>query len=392
MLMQSFTRVAALVIAVNLLAACSETTDDPFRPDVTGVPIGADPVSLKWQEEARNLVSANRSSTLAAGRIYAALSMAQYQAVKNADAAPSNDGTGRSKFEARRGAVAGASARVLSFFYPAAASDLAGKINQYGAEGPGQIHPAFEQGVAIGQAAGDVLIEHVKTDGFTTPWTGTVPTGPGYWIPTSLPPAGATLGGVKPYFMTSGSQFRSAAPPAFGSAAFNTDLAEVVTLSTNRTPAQLATAQYWDSPLGTPTPIGLWNMTAADYVKSNKLDEREATRVFALVQATMFDALIGCWEAKYHYWMLRPSQANAAVSLAFPNPNFPAYPSGHSCVSSAAGRVLTHFFPQHAGELVAKVQEAGMSRIYAGIHYRFDVTAGQQLGRNVADWAIAHAQ
>ena len=61
-------------------------------------------------------------------------------------------------------------------------------------------------------------------------------------------------------------------------------------------------------------------------------------------------------------------------------------------MSAAAGGVLTHFFPQKAGELNAKVMEAGMSRIHAGIHYRFDVTAGQQLGRNVAAWAIARAQ
>jgi membrane-associated phospholipid phosphatase len=189
--------------------------------------------------------------------------------------------------------------------------------------------------------------------------------------------------------MTSGAQFRSAPPPAFGSAAFNADLAEVVTVAQNRTPQQLEIAKYWDSPLGTPTPIGVWNILAADYVKAGYLDERDATKVFALLQATMFDALIGCWEAKYHYWTLRPSQADGAVSLAFPNPNFPSYPSGHSCVSAAAGRVLTGFFPERTAELAAKVNEAGLSRVHAGIHYRFDVTAGQQLGRNVADWAVA---
>jgi len=103
----------------------------------------------------------------------------------------------------------------------------------------------------------------------------------------------------------------------------------------------------------------------------------------------MFDALIGCWDAKYHYWTLRPSQANSAISLAFPLPNHPTYPSGHSCVSSTAGRVLTHFFPDRAAELVNSVNEAGFSRILAGIHFRFDLTAGSQLGNAVAVWAIA---
>jgi membrane-associated phospholipid phosphatase len=119
------------------------------------------------------------------------------------------------------------------------------------------------------------------------------------------------------------------------------------------------------------------------------LGERAATEVFALMHAAMFDALIGCWEAKYYYWMLRPSQADPAISLAFPLPNFPAYPSGHSCVSATADRVLTHFFPERGTELTSLVSDASLSRILAGIHYRFDMVAGDQLGRSVADWAIA---
>ena len=389
---QSLTRAAVLLMAAILVPACEDQPVGPADPQASDAPFGGEPLSLKWQAEARNLVAAKRVSTLASGRIHAALSMAQYQAVKNVDAAPSNDGTGRSKFEARRGAVAGASARVLSFFFPDMANELAAKMEEQGNEGPGNIHPQFTRGVAIGASAGDALIEHVKTDGFTTPWTGTVPVGPGMWIPSALPPAGATLGGVKPYFMTSGAQFRPVPPPVFQSPAFLSDLAEVVSVSNAITPAQLETAKYWDSPVGTHTPIGVWNSIAADYVKSGHLDERAATQVFALFQGAMFDALIGCWEAKYHYWTLRPSQADGAVKLSFANPNFPSYPSGHSCVSAAAGGVLTHFFPQKAGELNGKVIEAGMSRIHAGIHYRFDVSAGQQLGRNVAAWAIARAQ
>ncbi len=391
MLTQSIARVAALLFMATTIPACAEDATAPGDPQFTGAAFGSEPLSLNWQEEARDLVAANRVSTLASGRIHAALSMAQYRAVRNVDEDYPGSGGGRSRYEARRGAVAAASARVLGFFFPAAAAGLASKVAEYGSAGPGQTHPHFERGVEIGQSAGDQLIEHVKTDGFTTPWTGTVPTGPGYWIPTSLPPAGGTLGGVKPYFLTSGSQFRPVPPPAYGSVAFNTDLAEVVTLAQSITPEQLAIAKFWDAPGGTSTPIGLWNIAAAEYVKGKQLDEREAAKVFALVQATMFDALIGCWEAKYHYWVLRPAQADPAVALAFPNPNFPAYPSGHSCVSAAAGRVLAHFFPERGSEIAGKVSEAGLSRIHAGIHYRFDVTAGQQLGRSVAEWAIARS-
>jgi membrane-associated phospholipid phosphatase len=69
-------------------------------------------------------------------------------------------------------------------------------------------------------------------------------------------------------------------------------------------------------------------------------------------------------------------------------PNFPSYPSAHSCLSAAAAGVLAGFFPAVRGELDAMVEEAGMSRIYAGLHFRFEVTAGQRLGYAVAELAL----
>jgi membrane-associated phospholipid phosphatase len=296
---------------------------------------------------------------------------------------------GRSALEARRGAVAGASAQVLGFFFPAAAATLEQRVGTEGDASPGEVHPQFTRGLALGRAVGAAMVDHVKADRFTTPWTDTLPKGPGVWIANG-PPAGATFGGVTPYFMTSGAQFRPAAPPAFGSAAFNADLAEIATLSANRTAAQLASALYWNLPTGTHTPVGYWNAVAAGYIASRDMDERAATRVFALTNAAMMDALIGCWEAKYHYWTLRPSQANAQITLTFGLPNHPSYPSGHSCVSSSAATVLANLFPERTTELDNWVAEAGLSRMYAGIHYRFDITGGQDLGRAVGQWAIGH--
>ena len=74
---------------------------------------------------------------------------------------------------------------------------------------------------------------------------------------------------------------------------------------------------------------------------------------------------------------------------AFAVPNYPAYPSGHGSVSSAAARVLAHYFPDRAAELNAQVEEAALSRIYAGIHYHFDMTAARTLGEAVADLALS---
>ncbi|MEX2285397.1 MAG: vanadium-dependent haloperoxidase [Gemmatimonadota bacterium] len=393
-------RSGLLAVAAAMPFACAQETTTPLQPSANVAPFATGLVTLEWQEQARNLVAANRLNPLQAARVYAALSVAQSRALNQADAVvpaseadPTGFGPGgRSRYEARRGAVAGASARVLGFLFPAAANQLEQTLNAQGDAGPGHVHPQFTSAIAMGHTAGDAMINHLQKDGFTKPWTGTVPSGPGLWIPSALPPAGGVLPDVTPYFLTSGSQFRPAPPPAFGSAAFNTDLNEVLTRSQNRTADELAFARHWDFSTGSPTPIGFWNGVAADYVAQSNLDERAATQVFALMQPAIFDALIGCWDAKYHYWVLRPTQANSAISLAFALPNHPSFPSGHSCASASAARVLTHFFPDRVGQLNGWVNDAGLSRIIAGIHYRFDIKAGETLGRSVADWAIAHAQ
>jgi membrane-associated phospholipid phosphatase len=68
--------------------------------------------------------------------------------------------------------------------------------------------------------------------------------------------------------------------------------------------------------------------------------------------------------------------------------NHPSYPSTHSCITAAFMTVLADEFPRERRRLEAMVEEAGLSRIYGGIHYRFDVTAGQKLGRRAAKLAL----
>ena len=106
------------------------------------------------------------------------------------------------------------------------------------------------------------------------------------------------------------------------------------------------------------------------------------------MHAAMMDAMIGCWDAKYFYWYIRPSQVDAAITLPIGLPNHPSFPSGHSCQSAAATTVLTNFFPEQAAELKRQLELAGLSRMYAGIHYRFDIDAGQDLGTSVGEYAI----
>jgi len=91
------------------------------------------------------------------------------------------------------------------------------------------------------------------------------------------------------------------------------------------------------------------------------------------------------------YWLIRPWQADPLIKVvaAVGKPNHSSYVSGHSCVSSSAAAVLSTFFPQRRAQLDAMVTEAGLSRMYGGIHYRFDIEGGQLLGRSVAAFAIA---
>lgn len=383
------------IINASSIAACATTIGgcDAQTAMVAATPRLASALparmSVAWQDQTGQLVAASRMSPLAAGRVYAAVSMAQYRAINAVDVwRGQGEGT---LGEARQGAVAAASVQVLSALFPPAASTLEQQLNDMLGALHGTPHDEFARGIEIGRTVGDAIMDRVKTDGFTQPWTGQPPTGAGIWTPVSLPPAGIVLGNVKPYFLTSGSQFRPVPPPVFGSPEFAAGLNEVVQFAQNRTPEQIALAKSWDYAAGTTTPVGYWNGKAVEYIAANGLDEMDATRVLSLMHAAVFDAQIACWDAKYTYWLIRPYQANTSYSLVLGKPNHPSYPSGHSCVSASAGRVLAHFFPDRAGELDSLVTDAGMSRVYAGIHYRFDIMAGQTLGNAVADWAIAHA-
>ncbi len=383
---------SAMIVCAVLAFGCAEEPSAPVAAPVRAVtPLSDALLSPQWQERGRALVALYSPSPSAAGRVYAALSIAQYRAVLAADGKAEDTGpVGPDRTQKRRGAVAGASVQVLSFLFPAAALTLEQQMQAEGDAGTGQLHPSFKRGLVIGRAAGNAMIEHLKNDGTPVPWTGTIPVGTGYWTANG-PPVGANLGGVKPYLLTSTSQFRSAPPPAFGSPAFQTDLNEVLTIAQNRSAQQIALAFFWAFLGPTYTPLGYWNELAGTYVTDANLDERAATHVFALVHAAQFDAQLGCFEAKYYYFYIRPHQA-AQLTTLFPVPNHPSYPSGHSCISASAARVLDHFFPARAAELASLVTDAGLSRIYAGIHYRFDVVAGKALGTAVADWAISHEQ
>jgi membrane-associated phospholipid phosphatase len=133
------------------------------------------------------------------------------------------------------------------------------------------------------------------------------------------------------------------------------------------------------------------NEVGAGLIVAHHRNEREAARILALANMAGFDAGIGCFDAKFAYWLVRPSTADPAITLAVPLPNHPSYISGHSCNTASYAAVFADAFPSERGQLDAMVEEAGLSRIYGGLHYRFDCVAGQVLGRQVAAQVLATA-
>jgi hypothetical protein len=201
-----------------------------------------------------------------------------------------------------------------------------------------------------------------------------------------IPPIGIGMTHARPWLLDSASQLRSGPPPAFGSPAHNAALEEVRRVARERTPEQTRLAQKWNSL----DPWAPWNETASAAIRRHHMSDAEATRVFAVLNAAASDAIIACFDAKYHYWTIRPSQADTTLVLAdsVDLPNFPSYPSGHACSAGAFEGVLGHYFPQDRAEFTRIAEEQAMSRLYGGIHYRFDDDEGLALGRAVARYDV----
>lgn len=117
-----------------------------------------------------------------------------------------------------------------------------------------------------------------------------------------------------------------------------------------------------------------------------------SARTFAYLNMAMMDGGICCWDAKYYYNYPRPIALIPNFKTILGTPNFPSYTSGHSVFSSAAANVLSYVFPAESTQLFVWSDEAAESRIYGGIHWRFDAEAGKKQGRDVAQYTIAIAQ
>ena len=170
------------------------------------------------------------------------------------------------------------------------------------------------------------------------------------------------------------------------------ELGEVRSALDNLTRRQLGIVYKWADGVSTPTPPGHWNYLAAPYIAANQFTEVRMARAFALLNMALHDAAVGCWDAKYTYFNPRPSQLDPRIRTVVGLPNFPAYTSGHSTFSAAASSVLSYLFPSGAAFFDAEKEEASISRLYGGIHYRSDIEAGKEHGKRIGGYTIRFAK
>jgi membrane-associated phospholipid phosphatase len=391
--------VLSLVAVLTTLGACADQPTGPSQPTgrfAASAPQDATPpdavlpqamqpeaarfwerlASVRWNEVAEDLTESRAVNAL---RVYAYLSLAQFRAAEAASAVRPHPPISA--------AIAGASAAVLAHFFPDDLAVIDGALATQAAtpEWPGAKHADFAAGVAIGRDIGARVIAWSAGDGVGLTDPGTPPVGDGFWSANGGPTARGNLGARR--FFPATATIAPPAPPAFGSAAFLDALAEVRNISDTRTAEQLAIANFWNLNQS-PGRNGPMNALVRELVVAHHRNDLDAARALFLANAAAFDALTSCFEAKYQYWYLRPAQADAGIVTAFPTPPHPSYPSAHSCISGAMTETLARLFPRERERVEAVALEASLSRVYAGIHYRFDASAGLGLGRAVAAAAV----
>jgi hypothetical protein len=245
-----------------------------------------------------------------------------------------------------------------------------------------------------------------------------------YLVPSSTAnaanwsPTGAVLVPLEPYWgqikcfamAASGAcTIKSSIPfsTATGSDFYN-QAKEVYTASLSLTSDQKAIANWWsDGSSQTATPPGHWVAIVDEIADQKNLDLGKAAEVYAMVNIAMADAFISCWDEKYKMNLLRPVTyirnyitGNSSWTPYLSTPPFPEYPSGHSVASGAASQILTNllgsfsftdsanvylgYAPRSYNSFIEAANEAAISRLYGGIHFREAIDNGLKQGKEVS--------
>ena len=280
---------------------------------------------------------------------------------------------------------------------------------------------AKQHGIEVGDAAAAKVLAARANDGSAASAAPFVPgTQPGDYraTPPNFPAAVFTnWGKVTPFVSGTAAQSRPGPPPALTSQPYADALNEVKSLgqdtSASRTAEQTAIGKFWAPPIW-----NTWNQIAENAARAHHTNLQRTSRLFALLNISFADSAIAMYEAKYHYRLWRPI---TAIRLAgtdgnpatIANPNWlalavtaadPSYPGAHSTISAAGATVLAAAFGDNDRIAVTLsgvtrtfnrysdvATEAGLSRIFAGQHFRFDHQAGLDLGQDVAQFALQHS-
>lgn len=415
--------VLAACAAIAVLAGCGGNADE-VAPVTVSV-VGPNVVS-QWNEIAATTINAPAATTGTPEEQrpnyaidLATVHIAIYDAVISIDGSHrpfAITPTAATEGASQEAAAATAAYRVLLGLFPARRASYQATYDNYLAALPSGT--ARDQGVAVGVEVAAGVLASRANDGRMVALAPYVPgTAPGAFRGAS--PVNRNLAYVKPFAVTSNSQFRAPGPQALTSAAYAADVNETMALgsatSTTRTAAQLDIARFH-----TEAPPIFWTRNLRTFIMTNRSIAEQA-RLAALLWVVHADAVNACFESKYNYNFWRPTSAiqladtdgNAATTPditwapVVPTPNHPEYPAAHGCATGAMARVLqtyygtpsvsfdftsnvtagTHSFTTTA----ALVDEVTTARIAGGMHLRNSMGDGVALGRNVADWVASHS-
>lgn len=290
--------------------------------------------------------------------------------------------------------VAAAASAVLAHLFPndaalfeAKAAEAGQAVQIAGLNYPSDVAAGYE----LGRAVAARVIEIAKNDGSSLPWTGSVPTGPGYW--TGANPVLPTAGTWRTWVLSSGSELRPGPRAAYDSPELAAELQELRAFQ--RTPQTNSMAYFWEYGAGGARLHYYWNEILQRKVLEYGLASNppRAARAFLLPNMALYEVLVACWDAKYAYWAMRPAQIDPSFSSLFPAPNHPSYPSAHSCFSQSVSATMAYLFPRDAASFYALADQASESRLGAsGIHFRSDVQVGKDLGWAVGQRLIERAR
>lgn len=395
----------------------------PPTPNASG-----EDVILRWNRVLQETIRTpgQQPPTIFPVRSFAMMHAAMFDAVNSIDGGHTPymanvPGTKNASLEA---AAAQAARDVLTALYPArqAVFDMELAVSLDGIR-----ENRMRQGIKVGEIVAERVLAARADDGWNAPPPPYVlPTAPGNWQPT--PPASAPAGfthypAVIPFAVTSNNQFAPNPPPPLTSAQYADDFNEVKEIgsatSATRTADQTQVARLWAN-VNTPTTVFfVWNNVARTVALERGTTTVENARLFALMNIAFHDSLLTTFTSKFQHGLWRPVTAirradeddnpnttqDANWSSLIGNPPYPSYAGNNAAIGTSQSTTLALFFGrddisfQHTWEgaggatrsypgFTAMAEEQANSRIYGGIHFRFDNVAGQSVGRNVANYVF----